>query len=59
MTYEIEPRLDQTTSSSAKLVKKIWSRPEVRSVPSASSQFGGGGGGDDCNFPDPSFVCPF
>lgn len=46
MTYEIEPRLDQTTSSSAKLVKKIWSRPEVRSVPSASSQYGSATGSD-------------
>ena len=43
MTYEIEPRLDQTTSSSAKLVKKIWSRPELGAASEGVSGLGDDG----------------
>ncbi len=32
MTYETETSLDQTASPSAKVVKKIWSRPELQGL---------------------------
>ena len=41
MTYETETSLDQTASPSAKVVKKVWRRPELDHVqiPSTGNEY--------------------
>ena len=48
MTYETETSLDQTASPSAKVVKKIWSRPCIAVSPLGKLRIVRRVAGSDC-----------